>query len=186
MMEDSQIIELYFARDEAAISETSKKYGSFCHTVAMNILSRHEDAEECVNDTYLRAWNAIPPQRPNFLRTWLGRIVRNLSLDRWHKCRAKKRYAGIELLMEELEECIPAPGSPEQELEAKELAEYIDRWLAGLGSRERVLFVRRYWNGEEIKKLAQEFGMTANQLTGQLYRLRAGLKVFLEKEGVAL
>ena len=106
-MEDTQIIDLYFARDERAIEETDAKYGRFCLTLAKNILTLPSDAEECVNDTYLHAWNAMPPERPRLLKGWLGRVVRNLSLDRWRHAHAAKRYAGMDVLLSELDDCVP-------------------------------------------------------------------------------
>ena len=120
-MEDVEIIELYWQRNEQAIAETAQKYGAFCHSIAKNILSIDEDAEECVNDAFHQAWNAIPPQRPVRFRAWLGKTVRNLALNLWNKNHAQKRYAGMTLLLTELEDCIPAPQTVEREIEEKEL-----------------------------------------------------------------
>ncbi len=182
-MEDSRIIELYFQRDEAAISETAAKYGTYCHRLAWNILSVEEDAQECVNDTWLQAWNAIPPGRPDRLGAWLGRVVRNIAFNLWNKNHRKKRYAGMEQLLTELEECIPSPESVEQKLEAKELTKAVDAWLGELSQEDRVLFLRRYWYGEAVKELAEEAGMTPGRLAKRMYGLRQSLKGRLEQEG---
>lgn len=185
-MDDIQIIDLYWKRNEAAIAETDKKYGRFCRDIAQNILCVREDAEECVSDTYFQAWTHMPPERPNKLRAWLGRIVRNLSLNLWNKNHAKKRYAGIEQIFDELEECIPAPKTVERELEEKELSAFIDNWLAGLSRENRVLFLRRYFQGESVKKLAGTYGMTSQKCAKCLYGLRQSLRAELEKEGYFL
>lgn len=182
-MEDSQIIELYWERREAAIAETEKKYGAFCHRVAQNILTIHEDAEECVNDVWQQAWSSIPPQRPRAFRAWLGRVVRNLAINRWNRDHAKKRYAGMEQLLSELEDCVPSPRTPENELEGQELTAYLNRWLASLDQDDRTLFVRRYWNGETVKDLAGERGADPGAVAKRLYRLRQSLRKSLEKEG---
>lgn len=182
-MDDSQIIDLYFRREEAAISQTAAKYGVFCHNLARNILSIDADAEECVNDTYLHAWNSIPPTRPDKLGAWLGRVVRNLAINLWNKNHCKKRYSGMELLLNELEECIPSPGTVEHEIEAKELTGIINVWLASLTKNDRVLFMRRYWNGEAVNALAEECGMTQGRLAKRMYQLRQKLKATLEREG---
>nr|WP_300656727.1 sigma-70 family RNA polymerase sigma factor [uncultured Acetatifactor sp.] len=176
-MEDSQIIELYWQRQESAIRETETKYGAFCLGIAANILSAREDAEECVNDTYFHAWKSMPPQRPEKLRAWLGRVVRNIAINLWHRNRALKRYAGIQELLSELEDCIPSPQTIEQEMEGKELAEYLDSWLLSLSAVDRRLFVRRYWNGIPLGQLAREQGIPCAKLAQQMYRLRQNLKL---------
>ena len=185
-MEDSQIIELYLKRDEAAISETSTKYGAFCHGVALNILSIDADADECVNDTYLRAWSSIPPQRPSKLGAWLGKVVRNIALDLWKKNHRQKRYAGMEQLLNELEDCIPSPVTVEREIEEQELTEVINTWLASLSQNDRVLFMRRYWHGKTVAALAKEYGTSQANMAKRMYRLRQNLKSKLEKEGYSL
>lgn len=185
-MEDTDIIELYWKRDERAISETARKYGAFCHGIAENILSLKEDAEECVSDTWYQAWKSMPPLRPKWLRAWLGRVVRNLSINLWQKNHARKRYAGMEVLMDELEDCIPAPDTVEQKLAESELSAFLNRWLSTLPSGDRILFIRRYWNGEEVKELAKERGDAPAKTAKQLYRLRQNLKTLLEKEGYSL
>jgi len=185
-MEDIQIIELYWQRNEQAIAETSSKYGAFCFSIAKNILSVHEDAEECVNDTYHQVWNVIPPQRPIKFRPWLGKIVRNIALNLWNKNHTQKRYAGMTELLSELEDCIPASQTIELEIEEKELTEHIDRWLRSLDREDRILFVRRYWNGVALRDLANEKGIAPGKLAQRMYRLRIGLKAALEKEDIHL
>lgn len=182
-MEDSRIVDLYWRRDEAAIRETERKYGALCRGVARNILGADEDAEECVNDALHQAWNAIPPQRPDRLGAWLGKVTRNLALNLWSKRHAQKRYAGMESLLGELEECVPAPGGVEREVEDRELSAAIDGWLRTLSREDRVLFVRRYWYGTALQTLAAERGISPNRLAQKMFRLRQGLREALEKEG---
>ena len=189
-MEDSTIVEMYWNRDEDAIYWTNQKYGAMCQNIAYSILDSHEDAEECTNDTWLKAWNSIPPQRPDNLKAWLGRVVRNLALDRYRRSRAKKRDAGAEvscLGMEELRremwECIPAPENVEHEMDRQELAAFLNVWLRTLKESDCVLFLRRYWNGEQVKELAKERGESEGAVAKRLARLRKRLKKALEKEG---
>ena len=185
-MDDSAIIALYWSRDESAIAETQRKYGPYCRAIAMNILGSREDAEECVSDTFHSAWNAIPPQRPGSLPGFLGRIVRNLSISRWRRERAQKRYAGLDVMLSELEECLPGPGGVEEAVEGRELTGGIEGWLDGLGREDRAVFLRRYWYGEEVRALAKAWGVGANQMAKRLQRLRKDLKRELEQEGYAL
>lgn len=185
-MEDQQIIELYFKRDESALTETAKKYGTFCLRIAMNVLSVREDAEECVNDTYHTAWNQIPPTKPDSFKAFLGRIVRNFSISKYRALHAKKRFNGLEVMLSELNDCVPAAENIEQELEAKELTEYINTWLEGLTAEDRALFVRRYWYGDEVRNLAKRCGISAAQMSQKMLRLRRKLKAFLEEKGVVL
>ena len=185
-MEDSAIIDLYWSRDQRAIAETAGKYGSFLHHLVWNILRSQGDAEECVNDTYLRAWNAIPPARPTALRAWLGRIARNLSLDRWKASQAQKRGGGAEVLLGELADCVPAPRSLEQHLEDQEIAALISIFLRRLPAESRVVFLRRYWYGQEIKDIAVERGCGVGKVKSSLFRARKALRAYLEEEGIAL
>ena len=185
-MEDSRIVELYWQRSESAITETQRKYGGFCHAIALNILSDRQDAEECVSDTWLRSWNAMPPQRPRLLRPWLGKVVRNLAINRWEKNRTQKRYGGLELLLDELADAIPSPQTLEKHMEAKELGGLISAWLRSLDSDDRTLFLRRYWNGEPLKDLARQRGESPEELARRMYRLRRALKAELERNGVSL
>ena len=185
-MDDRKIVELFWRRDENAIAETRRRYGGFCHAIALRILSDRQDAEECVSDTWLAAWNAIPPQRPAHLQPWLGRVVRNLAINRWEKNRTQKRYAGVELLLDELSEAIPSPQTVERTLEARELGELISAWLRDLPAQDRKLFLRRYWNGEALKDLAGPLGESPEQLAQRAFRLRRALKIELERNGVSI
>lgn len=185
-MEDDGIIELYWQRNEDAITETNQKYGSFCTSLAFNILSIKEDAEECVGDTWLRAWNAIPPQRPRYLRAWLGRITRNLALSRWQKKHAQKRYAGLDALLSELEDCVPAPQTVESQWDDRQIVQVIGDWLQGLPQQDRLLFLRRYWYAQPLKELARQLGETPASLAQRMYRLRLSLRDALQNEGVSL
>ncbi|MCD8353759.1 MAG: sigma-70 family RNA polymerase sigma factor [Clostridiales bacterium] len=186
-MEDNKIIDLYWQRSEAAIAETEGKYGAYCHSIARNILQSREDAEECVNDTWLKAWNSMPEQRPGCLMAFLGKIVRNLSLDRYRKGHAQKRGEGeTALVLTELEDCLSASGSAEQAVEEQLLTECIDRFLGELTRQKRVLFVRRYWYLDPVSEIAQSCGQSENAVTLTLFRLRRKLRVYLEKEGFQL
>lgn len=183
-MDDLTIVELYHQRKEQAITESNKKYGKLCRSIALRLLGIQEDAEECVNDTWHIAWNKMPPDRPQSLGAFLGRITRNLSISRWRREHAQKRHDGIEVLLSELEDCIPAPGTVEVDLERRQLAHAISTWLDSLAAEDRRLFVRRYWYGDAVKNLAAETGQGANALAQRLLRLRKGLRVFLESKGV--
>ena len=187
-MDDKTIIELYWSRNEQAIAETDMKYGSFLQRLALNILSLVQDAEECVNDTYHAAWNKMPPEEPLSLRAFLGRIVRNLSISRFRSNHAEKRYNGMELMLSELEECIPAKESVEEivekKMEIEQLTAVMENWLKSLSPEDSALFLRRYWYGEAIKNLAKEWGTTPNLLAQRMLRLRKKLKAHLEAEGI--
>lgn len=185
-MEDRQIIELYWNRDQRAIAESDEKYGVFCVSMARNILSSVQDAEECVNDTWYRAWDTIPPQRPSSLRAYFGRIVRNLSIDRWRRNRAKKRGDGIELMLSELEDCLPGGTTPQQELENRESVKVLEGWLDTLTREERAVFLRRYWYGTGVAELAAQWGCTPNRMSQRLFKLRRRLKIYLQKREVFL
>ena len=182
-MDDKQIIALFFARSEQAITELSKKYGRLCLHIADNILGNKEDAEECVNDAYLGAWNTIPPQKPNPLRTYLCKIVRNIAITKFHANTAQKRNSHYDIALEELENCLFCADNPENLLQAKELSGLLDRFLCNLDVRSRVMFVRRYWYGDSISAIAESFGMRPNSVTVQISRIRGKLRKFLCKEG---
>lgn len=167
-MEDLQILDLYWRRDERAIRETDARYGAYLHAIAWNILSDREDAEKCVNDTYHQAWNAIPPDRPACLWAWPGRVCRNIALNLWNKNHAKKRGSDMELLLSELEDCIPAPDGPERRAEDAAIRDCLNAWLRGLPAEDRALFVRRYWYGETPGALAEERKLPAKKLTQKL------------------
>ena len=185
-MDDKQIIELYFERNEQAIKETETKYGAFCHRIAMNILGIHEDAEECVNDTYYSVWKQIPPTVPEVFKVYLGRITRNLSISRFRAMRAKKRYSSMEIMLSELNDCVPSSSNVEQTIEVMQLSDYISEWLDSLPEEDCVLFVRRYWFGDEVQELAKKCGITAAKMAQRMLRLRKSLKAALEQKGVAL
>ena len=185
-MDDKQIIELYFERNEQAVRETEKKYGRFCHCIAMNVLGIHEDAEECVNDTYYSVWKQIPPTIPEIFKVYLGRITRNLSNSRFRAMRAKKRYSSMEIMLSELSDCVPSSVNVEQSIEVMQLSEYISQWLDDLSEEDRALFVRRYWFGDEVQELAKKRGISAAKMAQRMLRLRKSLKAALEKKGVVL
>lgn len=182
-MEDSKIIELFHERSEQAIVELSKKYGTICTRIAKNILNNELDAEECVNDAYFGAWNTIPPQSPNPLQTYICRIVRNLSIKKYHKNTAIKRNSFYDIALDELENCIPSGKTVEDELLVKELTQKIDEFLATLNQEKRVMFVRRYWYSDSISEIAKEFHMSNNNVSVGLLRTREKLKKYLRKEG---
>jgi len=186
-MEDCKIVDLYWARSESAITETSNKYAKYCHYISYNILWNNEDADECVNDTYLCAWKAMPPQRPNRLSTFLGKITRNLSLNRYKSYTAQKRGAGqMELVLSELDDCVPANTSVEQETDEILLVEAINNFLSELPTVSRIVFVRRYWYLSGIKEIAEQYGMSESKVKSTLFRTRNKLKLCIEKEGIIL
>ncbi len=183
-MEDRAIVDLYWSRDPEAISRTSEKYGNYCRAVAQNILPDPRDTEECVNDTWLNAWNAMPEDRPSLLAQYLGKITRNLALGRWRASRAEKRGGGqMSLVLDELAECVSSANTF-QALEAIELEETIDRFLHALPSRECDLFLRRYWFAEPAAVIARRYGMRENTVRTILFRSRKKLQRHLEKEGL--
>lgn len=183
-MEDAEIVKLFFGRNEEAIKQSSQKYGNMLMSISYNILINKEDSEECVSDTYVKAWNSIPPQNPNSLAAYLCRIIRNISINRWYKNRSQKRGGGAVVLLSELTECLPSQNSVEAVTDGKEIVRLIEDWLRSLSVQERVLFLRRYWYGYDLEALARENAVTVNKISGQLYRLRQKLKIQLEKEGV--
>ena len=185
-MEDSKIIELYWSRSEQAIAETESKYGKYCHRIAFNILYSEEDAEECVNDTYLRAWEAMPPHRPQILSSFLGKITRNLSLDRYDALRAKKRSSNTELALDEIGECIPDAYSDMPISEEIVLKDAINGFLRALPTRTRVIFLRRYFYLCSISDIAEGLEMSESNVKVTLSRTRAKFKAYLEKEGIVI
>lgn len=186
-MEDGKIIDLYWARSQQAIAASEEKYGPYCHTIARRILDREEDAEECVNDTWLRAWNAMPPQRPGILSAFFGKLTRNLSLDRWRRDKAAKRGGSqVEIALHELEDCLPDRRSPDENLEAGETAALISAFLRRQSETDRALFVRRYFHLEPLDSLTRRFGMSMGQVKSKLHRMRGRLKLELEREGIAV
>lgn len=186
-MRDELIVQLYWDRDEEAIVHTRRKYGGFCYRIARNVLALHEDAEECVSDTWLRAWNTMPPQRPSLLQQFLAKITRHLAFDRFKRNTAQKRGGGqLELVLSELETCIPGPGTPEEDFIAKELADSVNRFVQALPERDANVFVRRYFFTEPMSDIAARYGMTDNNVAVTLSRIRSKLRVHLEKEGYHL
>lgn len=185
-MEDEKIIELYWNRDEEALTQTNLKYGSYCYYIAYNILKNEEDCKECVNDTWFKAWTVIPPKRPSLFRAFLGKITRNLSLDRYRKSRTDKRGGkNLALIYEELEECIGKDGTDER-IDAIVITDAISRFLEGLSHDARIIFVRRYWYADSIAQIAKRYAVSESKVKSALMRSRIKLKDFLEKEGITV
>ena len=180
-MEDHQIIELYFARNELAIEETAKRYGGVCMQVSMDILQDRMDAEECVSDTWLQTWRTIPPQRPTILKAFLCRITRNLSINRLRQRKAKRRDRDMTLSLEELEGVLSIP-----EDKSEGLSELISEFLRSLDREDRLLFMGRYWHGQSVKELADRMGLSANAAAVRLHRIREELRDYLADKGVTV
>ena len=184
-MEDTEIVNLFFARSEGAIAETQRKYDGYLRTIASRLLPKDEDAEEILNDVYLAAWNTIPPKKPEILKFYLSRVVRNLCFKRLEYLAAGKRDCGGEALLSELEDCVPDNRlGPEQALEAKILGACLNRFLAGLGEKDAALFVSRYYYGMNARELAQKYGGTVRSIKYRLEKLRGELRQQLNKEGI--
>ncbi len=185
-MEDKQIVELYWARSETAISETEKKYGRYCHYIAYQILYNDEDAKEVVNDTYLKTWNTVPPHRPDPLKTYVGTISRQLALDVYKEQHAQKRGGQVPLVLDELSECIPDNDSGADIGESVALSDALNRFIWALPQRTRNIFVRRYFYMSTIAEIAKDFSMKESNVTMHLLRTRKKLEQFLKKEGFEL
>jgi RNA polymerase sigma-70 factor (ECF subfamily) len=184
-MTDNQILDLYEARSECAISETAKQYGTYCTAIAMRILQNTEDSEEAVNDTYLKAWNAIPPQRPPIFSSFLGRITKNLSLDRYRAKKSRKRGGDdTAVLLSEIEEFVRSGYNLEKEVDSIFLSELIRKFLCSIGKNDRLFFMRRYWHNDSIITISQRYGVSESKVKSALFRTRRKLKTYLEKEGV--
>ena len=184
-MKDTDIIDLYWARDERAIAETQTAYGKYCYSIAFGILRDREDSDECLNDTWLRAWNAIPPNYPERFSLFLGTITRNLSFDKWKRKNAGKRGHGeMTAVLDELAECIPAPVGTEEAVEAAELERMVNTFLHTLQERDCNVFLRRYWYAEEYSDIAKRYHMKLNTVKTSLFRTRSKLKAYLEQEGI--
>ncbi len=181
-MEDARILNLYFQRNEAAIRETADKYGKKLHRLSVNITENDHDAEECVSDTYMEAWNRIPPTRPDHFFAWLARVARNFSYKKWERQKAAKRSAQMVSITDELMECIPSGQNPEQVLEAKRLAMLMDEFVRGLEPDMQMVFMRRYFWSESIAQISLSTGWTESKLKSMLFRMRKRLKQKLEKE----
>ncbi len=180
-MEDAEIINLYWSRQEKAISETDKKYGYYCNTIPFNILQNKEDAKECVNDTYWKTWNSIPPQKPHILKSYLGKITRNLSLNQYEKKKAKKRNYTVEIALEELNECILSNNNIEIETNYIELVNTLNSFLSRLSQEKRKIFLERYWYLYSIKDISSKNKISENNAKVQLSRIRNDLKKHLEE-----
>jgi len=186
-MNDQQIIDLYWRRSEDAVRETEAKYGPYCRTVAGNILADRLDAEECVSDARLRAWNAMPPHRPNKLRLFLGKLTRSAACDALLSRTARKRGGGeYPAALEELGECVPSVPGADREVEDRELERMVDRFLHTLPERDCSVFLRRYWYVEPVERIAARYGMKENTVKTSLFRTRRKLRTYLEKEGILL
>ena len=183
-MEDRDIVALYWQRDQKAIASTAEKYGAYCYTIANNILANQQDSEECVNDTWLRAWNGMPPQRPDILRMFFAKITRNLAFDVLKSHHAEKRGGGqVDLALEELAECIPHETDVEDQLLAEALGETVRQFVAALPPREADVFARRYFFAEPVKDIAQSYSLRPNHVSVLLRRTREKLKEYLLEEG---
>lgn len=186
-MEDTQIVALFFSRSEEAISETSKKYGNYLKTIACNILPCSEDVEEVLNDVYLAAWESIPPKRPQILKYYLSRIVRNLCFKRIEYLTAEKRNGNADILLSELEDCIPdSCKNMEEVMEAKELGQHLNRFLGTLPSDDRKLFLLRYYYAMTAPQIAEKYGCSVRQVKYRLGKLRRKLKESLQEEGMGV
>ena len=185
-MEDQRIVNLYIERSQQAIVETKNKYGAYCKAIARNILSSSSDIEECENDTYLATWNAIPPTIPRKLSVLLGRITRNIALDKYGYNTAKKRNRRFEVILTELEGCLASTDTVETIYEAGEIANLINQFLYAIDEQARNLFIRRYWYSDSIENLSIRFNMSSSKVKSILFRTRNKLKVYLVKEGVNL
>lgn len=186
-MEDSKIIELYFARDEKAIYETQIKYGPYCYAISYNILHNNEDSEECVSDTYLDTWNAIPPHRPSILSTFIGKITRRISIDKYRKLNAKKRAnEELELSFDELEECLASDTSVQDKIDEEHLVDSINSFLASIKKEDRKIFVCRYFYFDSIDEITNRFNYSESKVKMVLKRTRDKLRDYLIKEGYTI
>lgn len=183
-MDDKRIVDLYFERSERAIAETASRYGNYCYSIAYNILASNEDAEESVNDTYNAAWNSMPPHRPSVLSTFLGKITRRISIDRWRKRNAAKRGGGeMPLVLEELQDCVADEKNVETEYEKQQLSVIINRFVTALPETEQQVFLCRYWYMDPVNSICRQFGFSESKVKSMLFRTREKLRVVLEKEG---
>lgn len=186
-MDDAKIVQLYWDRNEQAIPATAEKYGNYCTSIARNILGNREDAEECVNDTYLNAWNSMPPHRPGVLSAFLGKLVRNLSFNRYkHNTADKRGGSQTKVVLDEIAEIVSDAADLEQEIDRRELIRAIDTFLSALSTDKRGIFVRRYWYFDNVADIASRFGMTENNVSVSLNRLRLKLHRYLLERGFEL
>ena len=183
-MDDKSIVDLYFSRDQEAITQTDKKYGHYCYRIAYNILTNKEDAEESVSDTYVAAWRAIPPRRPSVLSTFLGKITRHIAIDRWRERNASKRGGGeVPLALEELQDCVAGMQNVEMDYERKEIIKAYVKFLDALPVTERRVFLCRYWYVDYVEAIADKFGFSQSKVKTMLHRTRAKLRKQLAEEG---
>lgn len=185
-MDDEKIIALFFQRSQQAIQALDHKYGSLCHSLSYRIVNSRQDAEECVNDAYLGMWNAIPPARPNPLRSYLLKIVRNLSLHRYWHTAAAKRNSHYTIALQEVESCLPGRNHVEEEMDARELARIIEAFLDTLTPENRVIFLRRYWFSDPYKDIARRVGLSEKTVSVRLSRTREKMKQFFLEQGVSI
>ena len=183
-MEDSKIIDLFFERSEDAIIQTDKKYGKYCYAIAYNILYSEPDSEECVNDTYLRVWETIPPQNPNAFPAYIGRITRNLALNRLEYNKSKKRDSSFDALLDEMQEMIPDESADPQSADEVALREAINSFLRSLDANARIIFVRRYWYNSTVKDIAADYSLPVGTVKSTLSRTRKRFREYLQKEGI--
>ena len=186
-MEDTAIIDLYWLRSEDAIRETAAKYGAYCRSIARGLLANAQDEEECVSDTWIRAWNAMPDERPNRLKLFLGKITRRLACDALRSRTAQKRGGGVYVeALEELGECVPSVPGADKIVEGRELEEILDRFLHTLPERDCNVFLRRYWYGQDLADIAAELRCGIGKVKSSLFRTRKALRAYLEQEGITL
>ena len=186
-MEDAAIVALFWDRDESAIAETKEKYGSYCYSIAYNILNNSEDSEECVNDTYLSAWRTIPPKKPSVLRTFLGRLTRNISIDLFRKKHADKRGSGNAYsLLDELSGCVSGTDNVNDDVDAKEISGMISSFLGSIKETDRIIFVLRYWYGFPVDDISKKTGLSTNNVSVRLSRTRKALADHLRERGIIL
>lgn len=186
-MEDSQIVDLYWERNESALTKTAEKYGRFCFSVAYNILNNHEDSEECVNDTYLEAWEAMPPQRPKLLSAFLAKITRNNAINRVRFLKRKKRKGDkTDILLSELEDCFPSNKSAEDKFDEAYVAGIISKYLSDVSKNKAAIFVFRYFFCYSIEELSAKTGYSQSKVASILFRMRGELKIQLEKGGIKI
>ena len=185
-MTDTELVALYWDRDQGAIAQSQVQYGSYCYCIAHSILNSREDAEECVNDTWLKAWNAIPPHKPSKLSLFLGKITRNLAFNKYKLDRAKKRGGELPLILGELDDCVPTQDSVEQAISDSELQRLMNDFLRGLPERERKIFLLRYWQNAPLREIGAALSMSENNVKASLFRSRKKLKARFEQEEVFL
>ncbi len=184
-LSDAEIVELLWERSENGLRRAEQKYGRLCHRIAMNLLGQQEDAEECVNDVYLALWDTIPPNRPESLMAYMCKIIRNISITRLRKREARQRNCGGTVLLDELAECLPDPSAsdPADDLD---LRNALDGFLRALSEEDRVIMLRRYYDGDDIRTIASALCLREGTVRVRLHRLRERLRVHLQENGIHL